>query len=95
MTHLFTTYPPGQNVHDDRDADVGRDHVDPHLKGERREEGEKRGCYFLGFLVEDGDTQVHEGHGEIYRLFPLIGDGEVCHGHIHLLLDSKNSEDYK
>ena len=38
-------------------------------------------------LVKDGepDAQVHEGHGEVDCLLPLVGDGEVGDGQVGLL----------
>ena len=41
---------------------------------------------FVWFLVEDGDPQVHEGHGEVHALLPLVGDGDVCHHQVSLLV---------
>jgi hypothetical protein len=41
---------------------------------------------FVWFLVEDGDPQVHEGHGEIHPLFPLVCDGNIRHHQVSLLV---------
>ena len=38
-------------------------------------------------LVKEGepDSQVHERHGEVDCLLPLVGDCEVCDGQVGLL----------
>ena len=36
-------------------------------------------------LEEDGDAEVHEGHGEVDALLALVGDGQVRHGQVRLL----------
>lgn len=82
---------PGQDVHDDGDADVSGDHVQPHFQRERREEREEGGSHLLGLLVEDGDAQVHEGHREVHSFLPLVVDSQVCDGHVRLLLGNQTS----
>ena len=38
-------------------------------------------------LEEDGDAEVHEGHGEVDALLALIGDGKVGNGQVRFLQD--------
>ena len=36
-------------------------------------------------LVEDGDAQLHEWHGEVHRSVPLGVDGQVSDGEVSFL----------
>ncbi len=45
----------------------------------------------VGFLIEDGDAQVHEGHGEVDALLSLVGDGDVSHHQVRLLVQQLTS----
>ena len=76
---------PGEDEEEDGDTEVGHGRVDPHVQGQRREEGEQVGRLLLRLLVEDADAQVHEGHGEVDGLLSLVGDGEVGDGEVRLL----------
>ena len=36
-------------------------------------------------LVEDGDAQLHEGHGEVHGAVPLGVDGQISDGEVSFL----------
>ena len=76
---------PGEEEEEERHGEVGRDDVDPHVEGERGEEGEEVGVLLGGLLVQNGHAEVHEGHGEVHPLLPLVGDGDVGHHQVGLL----------
>ena len=76
---------PGEDEEEDGDTEVGHGRVDPHVQGQRREEGKEIRRLLLRLLVEDADAQVHEGHGEVYGLLPLVRDRQVCDGQVCFL----------
>ena len=76
---------PGEDKEEDRYPEVGHGGVDPHVQGQRRQEGEQVWRFLLRLLVEDADAEVHEGHGEVDGLLPLVGDGQVGYGEVRLL----------
>ena len=76
---------PGEDEQEDGHPEVGRGGVDPHVQGQWGEEGEQVRRLLLGLLVEDADPEVHEGHGEVHGLLPLVGDGQVGDGEVRLL----------
>ena len=76
---------PGQYEEQDGDDEVGEHHVDPNLEVQGRHEGEQSRLLLLGFPVENADAQSHEGVGEVDRLLPLEGDGEISNGQVCFL----------
>ena len=76
---------PGEDEEEDGDAQVGRGGVDPDVQRERRQEREQIWRFLLRLLVENADSEVHEGHGEVHGLLPLVGDGEVGNGQVGFL----------
>ena len=82
---LMTDPRPGEDEEEDGDAQVGRGGVYPDVQRERRQEREQIWRFLLRLLVENADSEVHEGHGEVHGLLPLVGDGEVGNGQVSFL----------
>lgn len=78
MTELL----PGDDKQHTADTEARQQHVHPDVGGQRVEEGEHPRVGAVGFVVQDADSQRHEGLGEVDHLFPHVcdsqrGDGEV------------------
>ena len=71
------------------DADVGEHDAHPDLVGERIQEGEDSRFGLLRLLDHDGDSQGHEGLGEVDHLLSHQSDGERSHGNICFLSDQR------
>jgi hypothetical protein len=39
------------------------------------------------------DPEVHEGHREVHRLLPLVGDGQVSNSQVSFLIMQKKHEE--
>ena len=66
---------PGQDEEQDGDDEVGKDHVYPHIQGERGHEGEKFRILFFRFSIKNTDPKCHEWVGEVNSLLSFICDG--------------------
>jgi len=75
---------PHQEEHH-ADSDVGEHDAHPDLVGQRVEEGEHTRFGLGGFLDHDGDSQRHEGFGEVDHLLSHQSDGQRGDGHVGLL----------
>lgn len=67
------------------DSDVGEDDAHPDLVGQWVQEGEDTRFGLGGFLDHDGDSQRHEGFGEVDHLLSNQSDGQWCNGQVGLL----------
>ena len=76
---------PCKDEEKQRDDEIGKHHVDPHFKVQGRHEGEERWLLLARLPVEDADAERHEGVGEVHRLLPLVGDGQVRYGQVCFL----------
>ena len=80
----------GEHEHQHADEEVGGDHVDPDLDGERVEEREEAGALAPRLLEEDADAEVHERLGEVDHLLAHVGDGQRRDGQVGLLQAQRN-----
>lgn len=76
-----STYQEEHNAH----SDVGKDDAHPDFISQRVEERKDPRLRFLRLLDHDGDSQGHEGFGEVNHLFPDKGDGQGSNGNICFL----------
>ena len=76
---------PCQHEEDETDEEVGCDHVQPDLDGERVEKGEEAGTLASGPLEEDADAEIHEGLREVDHLLADVVDGQRRHRQIGVL----------
>lgn len=77
----------------DADSNVGKDDAHPDFVGQRVEERKDPRLGFLRLLDHDGDSQGHEGFGEVNHLFADKGDGQGSNGNICFLDESEESVD--
>ena len=82
---MCTGYIPGQYEEEDGHYKVCKDHVYPHIQGERGHEGEELRVLLPGLPVEDADPEGHERIGEVHSLFSLISDGQVSYSKVSFL----------
>lgn len=71
------------------DSDVSKDDAHPDFVGQRVEEGKDPRFGFLRLLDHDGDSQGHEGFGEVNHLFADEGDGQGSNGDVCFLDESE------
>lgn len=81
---------PGNDKEHTADAEASQQHIHPDIRRQRVEEGEHSRIGAVGFVVEDADPKRHERLGEVYHLFPHIGDGERGHGEVGHLVPNKS-----
>lgn len=70
---------------------VGKDNAHPDFIGQRVQKGENTWFGFLWLFNHDGDSQRHEGFGEIYHLFTDKSDCQGSNSYICFLLESRDT----
>ena len=86
----FPDFLPSDDKEHTADAEAGQQHIHPDIRRQRVEEGEHSRIGAVGFVVEDADPERHERLGEVYHLFPHVGDGERGHGEVGHLVPNKS-----
>lgn len=77
---------------DNADANVGKHYAHPDLISQGVQEWKHARFGFSGFLDHDGDTQWHEGLGEVDHFFTDQSDGQRSHSHICFLREEKEKQ---
>ena len=75
----------GDDEQHEADAQVGGDHVHPHLHRQGRQEREELRRLRGGLLVQDRDTQCDERLGEVDHLLAVVGDRHTTQTNIGFL----------
>lgn len=73
---------PGDDEQHTADPETGQQHVHPDVRRERVQEREYTWIRAIGFVVENGDSQSHEGLGKIDDFLSHVSDGERRYGQI-------------
>ena len=76
---------PGQHKQQEADQQVGGQHVDPDLEGQRCQEGEQMRVLLQRPLEQDADAEIHVGLREVDDLFSYVADGQRSDGQVSLL----------
>lgn len=82
LAYAVSLHEPGQDVHENGDADVGGHHVDPDFERERREKRKERRRHLARLLVNNCDAEIHKRHRKVDRFFALRIDREIRDGHV-------------
>ena len=81
----------GENEEHEAHYQVGGDHVQPDVDGERREEREQVWRFLLRPFVEDADAEIEERLRKVDGLFALEADGQRSHGQVRFLFGRKRT----
>lgn len=73
---------PGNDEQHTADPEAGQQHIHPDVRREWVQEREDAWIGAIGFVVEDRDSQSHEGLGKIDDFLSHVSDGERCHSQI-------------
>lgn len=84
-TQLKLTYQKEYNTN----SYIGEDDAHPNFIGQRVQKGEDSWFGFLWLFDHDGDSQRHEGFGEIYHLFTNKSDRQGSNCNICFLMERK------